>query len=103
MNTNRPHVRVDPAQRFGRPNVKGISCEAIGEQLLAVDDIDILTDEYDLNRGDVLVACWYLGMYGSPAWRKRWKAWAEEAHQQMWHAGTVDYDTVPGPPGEVGR
>lgn len=64
--------------------------------LLAGEDLEVVADEYGLTRGDVLVACWYLGLYGTRRHRRLWKAWATAAHEQMWHA--VDYDRIPDPP-----
>jgi uncharacterized protein (DUF433 family) len=97
----RPHVRVDPAQRFGQPAVKGISCEAIGGMLLAGEDVATVADDYDLTRADVLVAAWYQGMYGTRQYRRAWKGWAEQAGQAMWDTRTVDYGQIPDPPERV--
>jgi uncharacterized protein (DUF433 family) len=91
-------VRADPARRFGAPAIKGISCEAIALQMLAGDDIATIAEDYDLTRADILVACWYLGLYGSRRWRRSWRQWAEQAGQAMWDTRTVDYDQIPDPP-----
>lgn len=99
MTGDRPHVRVDPAQRFGQPAVRGISCDAIADMLIAEEDVDVVADEYGLTRADVLVACWYLGLYGTPRWRRRWWTWASDvAGPAMWDIRTVEYDAIPDPP-----
>ena len=48
-----------------------------------------------MNRGAVLVACWYQARYGSRTWRKRWKEWLEIANDELW-SGL--YSTCPMPP-----
>ncbi len=48
-----------------------------------------------MNRGAVLVACWYMARYGSRTWRKRWKEWLEEADGELWNGR---YDSCPMPP-----
>ena len=101
MSSDRPHVRVDPAQSWGQPAVKGVSCEAIAGMLLAGEDVDTVADEYGLTRADVLVACWYLGRLGPRRYRRLWAVWAGEAHQLMWRSDSVDYGTVPDPPRDL--
>jgi uncharacterized protein (DUF433 family) len=94
----RPHVRVDPAQRFGRPNVKGISVQVIADMVWTGESIGRLAENYGIDRADVLVACWFAGRHGTRKWRKRWGDWALAAYNQMWNASTVDYRAVPDPP-----
>lgn len=99
MTADRPHVRTDPAQRFGQPAVKGISVEAIGSMVIAEQNVTTVADEYGLTRGDILVACWWLGLYGSKSWRRLWRDWANgTAGPAMWRAATVNYDDIPDPP-----
>ena len=95
---DRPHVRTDPAQRFGQPHVKGISVDAITCMLLAGESLTTVADEYGLTRADVLVACWHQGLYGTPRWRRMWRGWAKTAGEAMWDTRTVDYDAIPDPP-----
>lgn len=95
---DRPHVRIDPAQAFGQPAVKGVGVEHIAGMYLAGESIATVADEYGLTRADVLVACWYQGRYGSPRWRRLWREWAETAGAAMWNTRTVDYDQIPDPP-----
>jgi uncharacterized protein (DUF433 family) len=98
----RPQVRVDPAIRFGDPHVKGISVAAIVGMLSAGESMEGVAEDYDLTRADILVGCWYVGIYGLPesprAWRKALREWAKDAGQTMWHASDCDYDAIPDPP-----
>ncbi len=48
-----------------------------------------------MNRGAVLVACWYQARYGTRLWGKRWKEWLTVAAGELW-AG--QYDSCPMPP-----
>lgn len=100
MNTDQPHIRIDPAQRFGQPNVRGISCDMIAGLVWAERSVDAAVDDYDLcgmTRPDVFVACWYVALYGGKRWRKRgWRDWANQ------HASAFAgrrYDAIPDPPG----
>jgi transcriptional regulator with XRE-family HTH domain len=93
----RPHVRVEPPMKFGRPHIRGISCDAIADVVLA-EGVEAAMAEYTLRREDVLVACWFQGRYGRPRQRRLWRDWAEEAGGDMWHASTVDYARIPDPP-----
>jgi uncharacterized protein (DUF433 family) len=98
---DRPHVKVDPAQSWGRPAVKGVSCEAIAGLIIAGEELAAVAEDYGLTRADVLVACWYLGLMGTRQYRRRWKAWAEDAGQHMWAASAATYDEIPDPPVEA--
>lgn len=97
---DRPAIRVDPAQRFGYPNVGGVSVDAIGYMVLN-EGVAVAADEYGVRRADVLVACWFLGLYGPPRrFRRLWRGWAEEVGGEMWHGSTASYDEIPDPPDE---
>lgn len=48
-----------------------------------------------MNKGAVLVACWYMARYGTRTWRKRWKEWLEVADRELWYGR---YNTCPMPP-----
>lgn len=95
----RPHVRVDPNQRFGKPNVKGISVEAIAEAVAAHEDVNEVAAQFGLGRSDVLVACWYAATYGPKPYRRTWAEWADTAVRTL-IVGQWDYDLVPDPPQE---
>lgn len=95
---DRPHIRVDPAQAFGQPAVAGVPAESVGGTVW-VESVAVAAHDYDLTRGQVLVACWFLGTQGPRKWRTRWKTWATAAGIAMWDVRTCDYDAVPDPPG----
>lgn len=93
----RPAVVFDPGIRFGWPQVVGIPVESIGGMVWAGENVDTTADEYDLTRDQVLVACWWLGIHGAKKWRRRWKVWAQTAHDHMWHGR---WEKVTDPPTE---
>jgi uncharacterized protein (DUF433 family) len=37
-----------------------------------------------LTREEVVVACWWMGLYGPRTWRRRWGAWALNAGWHLW-------------------
>ncbi len=51
-------VRVQPDIRFGKPSVKGVSTEVIGEQHDAGEDADAIAEMYALQPADVSWACY---------------------------------------------
>lgn len=93
----RPHVRVDPAQRFGRPTVKGLSTDMIASQVLVGASVEEVMAEYGVNREDVLVACWFEARYGSRRFRQAWKDWMTlgQAEALLWRR---EYGRVMDPP-----
>lgn len=52
-------VRVDPDVRFGRPSIKGISTEAIWEQVDVGEDVEDVAKVYGLETADVRWALAY--------------------------------------------
>lgn len=94
-----PVITIDPAVRFGRPHIGGISCEALAGMVAAGEDAAVVADEYGRSRGEVLLACWWIGMDGPPERRKRWQAWAEDAHQRL---ARGEYDEIEDPPDKEG-
>lgn len=76
-----PDIRVSPKMKFGEPCIAGHRLPAgfiadhywyLGESLQA----EIL-DAYELTRGEVVVACWFVAAHGTWAQRKRWKPWLD--------------------------
>lgn len=102
--SDRPAVTTEPGMRFGYPQIRGISVDVIGGTVWA-EDVTVACREYGLTRGQVLIACWWLGRYGDPeppeegddSWRDRWGTWAGDA-ELLLARGDVDYDAVPDPP-----
>jgi uncharacterized protein (DUF433 family) len=99
MDKDRPVIQIDPAMRFGRPHIKGVSTNAIAERVIAGESVDEVGDDYGLSRHEVLLACWWEGTGGE--YRKEWKAWAEEVWPALggWNK-PFDADTLPDPPDE---
>jgi uncharacterized protein (DUF433 family) len=56
---------------------------------------DIKKNWPSLNRGTILVACWYEARCGRRTWRLRWREWANEASSLLWES---KYATCPMPP-----
>ena len=107
VRAGRPYVSVGPAMRSGQPCVNNTRLRVEDAAGMAwVEGVDVAADEYDVTRGDVLVACWFAGTYGLPGrslaltrtWRDRWGAWAREVHGALWETSSVDYGEVPDPP-----
>jgi len=93
---DRPHVRVDPAQRFGWPNIKGISTAAIAGMVMAGEDVTAVADDYSISRHEVLLACWHEGIHG--VYRTEWGRWAERIQPRLGGWEPFDPDTEAGPP-----
>lgn len=77
-----PFVSLSPAMRWGAPTINHtrLPVSAIAGMLWAEKSVAAVCDDYEITRADVLVACWYLGMYGSHEnrqWRRRWHGWAQ--------------------------
>jgi hypothetical protein len=81
--------------RFGRPHVRGISCEAIADVLIAGESAEAVAEHSGLTRADVLVAAWFLGLHGGWRYRRIWRRWADSASLAMVRG---EYDTVTDPP-----
>ncbi len=90
----RPQVTVEPCMRFGLPHVRGVSVDAIGARVWAGDSVEATAEDFNLRREDVIVACWYVARHGTPADRRRWKAWLTAVETGLWR-GRFD---VPDPP-----
>jgi uncharacterized protein (DUF433 family) len=78
-----PVVTVDPQVRFGRPHVKGISVGAVVEHLLAGEDPAAVADDYNLDRGDLLVACWFAARHGPSHQRQAWAGWLDRHERAL--------------------
>lgn len=91
----RPVVTVDPRVRFGRPQINGISVENMAELVLAGEDVDTVCDECSVTRPQVLVACWYIAVYGPPRYRRMWANWLTTVEGPIAHG---HYAAIPDPP-----
>ena len=92
----RPFIAFDPAMRSGEATINHtrMPVDSIVENIWAAQSVDSVMDTYAVTRADVITACWFAGTHGSRKWRKRWGAWAEHVHGELWHSR---YD-VPNPP-----
>lgn len=89
-----PHVSVSPSVRFGRPNMKGISTEAVADMYWLGEDVE---DDYGLPRHELLVTLWFEATYGCLRFRRRWRQWGAEASGRLWKSDS-DVSAVPLPP-----
>lgn len=91
------HVSIDPGVHFGEPCLAGrrLTTELIAKAWRNGMSIEDIADNWEIERGDILVACWYQARYGSWTWRKRWADWLAMANGELWHGR---YDTCPMPP-----
>jgi len=92
-------ITIAPSMKSGLPCVDGkrFPAETAAELWWSGQyyDIDDLLKEWpQLDRGGVLVACWYMARYGSWGWRKRWKDWLPVADRELWNC---NYQTCPLP------
>jgi uncharacterized protein (DUF433 family) len=95
--TDRPYVVVDPAVRFGRPQIRGVCTESTAELVAAGETVTAVADEFAMTRHEVLLACWHEATYGRCS--KRWRGWAEAAFPVLagW-SGAGGIGSVPDPP-----
>lgn len=95
---DRRYIWIDPGRRSGEPCIGGtrVPPEIIGGYVWAGDDVAKIADDYSISMPQVLVACWYLGTYGSRVWKKRWGVWAKKAGGVLW--SRKDQDQCPLPP-----
>lgn len=91
----RPVIHIDPGVQFGHPMINGSPCEVLAGTVSAGDPVELVADEFNATRADVLISCWWLGMAGPPEWQHAWGSWAQAAHSMI-AAGR--YDEVPDPP-----
>lgn len=90
-------ITIAPDMQGGEPTIDstGITVLQVASQWwngLSLADIE--ENWPGINRGAVLVCCWYLARYGSRAWRWRWDDWLAMVEGPLWHD---DY-TCPLPP-----
>lgn len=90
-----PYVTFSPGVRFGRPtlNHTNLSVETVAD-MVVVEPVDVVADEFGITRPDVIVCCWYMATYGTRRWRTNWGGWADSVGVELWHGR---YD-VPDPP-----
>jgi uncharacterized protein (DUF433 family) len=97
----RPVVTIDPAMRFGQPQIKGISTDAIAGMYWAGENAETVCDDYGLTRHELLVALWFEGTHGE---RPEWKSWADDvAYPQLAGWKQLDVEGMSLPPDHRGE
>jgi uncharacterized protein (DUF433 family) len=94
--TAHPTIQISPAVKFGRPHIKGVSCEAIAGLVMAGESLNRVADDYDLSRHEVLLACWHEGIHGG--YQDEWGVWAEAVQLKLGGWETFDAEAEAGPP-----
>lgn len=94
--TDRPIIAIDASVNFGRPQIRGISTEAIAGMVMAGEGVVTTADEYGLTRHEVVLACWWEGFQGR--YRRQWKTWADRVHPPLGGWEPLDVDALPEPP-----
>ena len=81
----------------GPPTIEGhrISAEFMAGRVHAFGIHDQL-DNYYVNREELLVCCWWAGVYGPKRLKLIFKEWADNAGEHLWY-GCVQ---IPDPPRE---
>ena len=81
-------VSYDPGITMpGTPTIGGhrLAARVVAALVLKRGVQDVMDDYYALTREEVLVACWWSGLYGPPKLRKALKAWATIAGWHLWY------------------
>ena len=100
MSRDRPRVSIDPAVQGGTPCCSDTRIPA--EMMARVWWEGQFTKEQmleswpSLTVPDLLVAFWYMGVYGGARWRRRFGLWAKNVHGELWNLAP-DYETLPWP------
>ena len=91
-------VRIvfDPGiQMPGPPTIEGhrLGAEFIADIVFAHGFKDA-QDDYELTREELLLACWWAGLWGPRKWKTRWGEWAKAVNAHLWY-GCIN---IPDPP-----
>ena len=98
MKEERHLITIYPSMKFGQPCIdhRRITVEQVAEiwwyGSMTLEEMERAWA--GINRGAVLVCCWYMARYGSRTWRNRWKDWLEFADVELWYG---KYKTCPMP------
>ena len=95
----RYYVTIDPGLMCGEPTINHhrITAREIAATWWGTDySLEFIEANWPgINRVAVLVACWYMGIYGTRTWKKRWKDWLLIADGKLWED---NYGACPLPP-----
>lgn len=91
-------ITIYPDMVFGEPTIDHhrITAMQIASLYYCGETIKYIEEDFPgINRGAVLVCCWYAARYDTRLWRKRWADWLKVAESFLWHD---DYKNCPLPP-----
>lgn len=91
-------IWIDPGRYSGQPCIGGhrLPAEQMAGYVWEGETVEAVARQWDITVPQVLVACWFMGIYGSRTWKKRWGAWAGKAYGFLWDRDTQDQ--CPPPP-----
>jgi len=93
-------VEFDPAvQMPGTPTIAGTRFSAeFAAHLVMMNGVKGTQKMYPhLTREELMVACWWAGLYGPRKYRKAWNEWAKAAGWHLWYRCV----RIPEPPVEA--
>lgn len=96
-NHDRPVITIDPRLKFGRPQIKGISTDAIAGMVRAGEPLATVAAEYDLSVHEVILACWWEAQPGQ-RYRREWHGWADRVAPALGGWEPLDVDVIEEPP-----
>jgi uncharacterized protein (DUF433 family) len=94
---DRPVITIDPAMSFGRPQIRGVSTDAIASMVRAGEDFATVAHEYDLSVHEVVLACWWEAQLGQQ-YGGVWRSWVEDVGPALGGWKPLELETVEEPP-----
>ena len=76
----------------------GLGAELVARRVYALG-VNEQIDDYELTREQLLIACWWAGLYGPRSLRRVFGEWAQTAGRHLWY-GCIQ---IPDPPRRVAR
>ncbi len=96
--SGRRFVSIEPAMSSGEPTAgrTGYRAEIVAARWWNGESLEFLQEDLPgLDRGHVLVCCWFMAERGSRRWKKRWGEWAKSVSGNLWHS---DWEGASMPP-----
>ena len=100
VDDGRRFVKIEPGVNSGEPTagMTGIQAEIVAKRWWVGESVEFLQEDFPgVDRGQILVCCWYMATRGTRRWKKRWGEWAKSVEGKLWHS---DWDDAAMPPTE---